>query len=507
MTSNTRWNVVALVVVLATVIALIMPSHFATAFDVSRMTPVADRNIRTGNKMLIEKEIIEERQVVSENDSNSTQAEVALDEDMSFLDEDDGDSDDGVLDVNEIPVRYDEAQLWRVYNISNAMSRRNMLPLGDILESKYGGTIWKENSKFLDVSIDKKHVKAARAFLEDHNLNTEVLNYNIQEMIDNEAAVGANLTQSEAGQRTKKAARSGIHWKDYHDLDTIYAFMREIRGKFPNICRLYTIGKTAEGRDLKVLSISENLTANKKIWIDGGIHAREWVSPATVTYIINQLLTNWEKQPSYIRNKSWYIMPVMNPDGYMYSRRSNRLWRKNRKPHKTSSCVGVDLNRNFNIGWGTVGSSKNPCHETYHGTSANSELETQAVVNYIKSIKANLEAYLTYHSYSQALVYPYGYKSAKSKYATALQRVGKEAARLIKNKTGKTYDVGVTYKVLSLAAGGSDDWSCSVMGIKYVYTIELRDRGQYGFILPPAQIEGTASEGLILAQQVAKDIS
>lgn len=51
----------------------------------------------------------------------------------------------------------------------------------------------------------------------------------------------------------EKAARSGIHWKDYHDLDVIYSFMREIRGKFPNISRLYTIGKTAEGRDLKVL--------------------------------------------------------------------------------------------------------------------------------------------------------------------------------------------------------------------------------------------------------------
>ncbi|XP_013105806.2 carboxypeptidase B isoform X1 [Stomoxys calcitrans] len=506
MISNTRWNVVALVVVLATVIALIMPSHFATAFDVSRMTPVADRNIRTGNKMLIEKEIIEERQVVSENDSNSTQAEVALDEDMSFPGEDDGDSDDGVLDVNEIPVRYDEAQLWRVYNISNAMSRRNMLPLGDILESKYGGTIWKENSKFLDVSIDKKHVKAARAFLEDHNLNTEVLNYNIQEMIDNEAAVGANLTQSEAGQRTKKAARSGIHWKDYHDLDTIYAFMREIRGKFPNICRLYTIGKTAEGRDLKVLRISENPKNYKKIWIDGGIHAREWISPATVTFILYQLMSKWQEQPDYIRQRTWYVMPVMNPDGYEYSRQFNRLWRKNRAPAKRSQCLGVDLNRNFDIGWNGYGSSTNPCSDTYRGESAGSELETDAVVKFLTKRKYNLDAYLTFHSYGQMVVYPWAYKAVKVRDSGVLQRVATTAVQRIEKKTGEIYRASVTHEVLGIAGGGSDDWTRAALGTQYVYTIELRDRGHFGFVLPPSQILETAIEGYTVVDTVAQAI-
>lgn len=53
----------------------------------------------------------------------------------------------------------------------------------------------------------------------------------------------------------EKATRSGsgMHWRDYHSLESIYAFMREIRARYPNICRLYTIGQTTEGRDLKVL--------------------------------------------------------------------------------------------------------------------------------------------------------------------------------------------------------------------------------------------------------------
>lgn len=67
-----------------------------------------------------------------------------------------------------------------------------------------GGTVWKENSKFLDVSIAKDNLKAARGFLEQHNLMSEILNTNVQELIDMEQMMGVNLTQSEVGQRTSK---------------------------------------------------------------------------------------------------------------------------------------------------------------------------------------------------------------------------------------------------------------------------------------------------------------
>lgn len=64
--------------------------------------------------------------------------------------------------------------------------------------------------------------------------------------------------------------------------------------------------------------ISNGNAKNKAIWIDGGIHAREWISPASVTYIINDLVENWDEQPQHIRNINWYILPVHNPDGYEY---------------------------------------------------------------------------------------------------------------------------------------------------------------------------------------------
>ncbi|XP_058978160.1 carboxypeptidase B [Musca domestica] len=497
MIKDTRWNSRLILLFAATALLVIStPPSDASTFDVRGMVPVADRNIRTGNKMLIEREI------TAKDKHEENMREQGRQGDDTTATE-----DDGVLDVNELPVRYDEAQLWRIYNISESMSRRrNMMPLADILESKYGGTVWKENSKFLDVSIEKNHIKAARAFLENQNLMSEVLNSNIQELIDQESAIGVNMTQSEMGQRTKKSARSGIHWKDYHDLDTIYAFMREIRGKFPNICRLYTIGKTAEGRDLKVLRISENPKEYKKIWIDGGIHAREWISPATVTFILYQLMSKWQDHPEYIRQKTWYVMPVMNPDGYVYSRKVNRLWRKNRAPAKRSQCLGVDLNRNFDIGWSGYGSSTNPCSDTYRGESPNSELETDAVVKFLSKRKYNLESYLTFHSYGQMVVYPWAYKAVKVKDAGVLQRVANTAVQRIEKKTGQIYRASVTHEVLGIAGGGSDDWSRAALGTKYVYTIELRDRGQFGFVLPPSQILETAIEGYTVVDTVAQAI-
>lgn len=53
-------------------------------------------------------------------------------------------------------------------------------------------------------------------------------------------------------------------------------------------------------------SISNGKPGNKAIWIDGGIHAREWISPAAVTYILNYLVEEWDDQPDYIKNVNWY---------------------------------------------------------------------------------------------------------------------------------------------------------------------------------------------------------
>jgi murein tripeptide amidase MpaA len=114
---------------------------------------------------------------------------------------------------------------------------------------------------------------------------------------------------------------------------------------YPDLCTVQTIGSSVQGKAIRVLKISNGNPGNKAIWMDGGIHAREWISPATVTFIINQFVSNFESEPAAVQNTDWYITPILNPDGYEYSHTRDRLWRKNRKGG--GQCAGVDLNRNF----------------------------------------------------------------------------------------------------------------------------------------------------------------
>lgn len=157
--------------------------------------------------------------------------------------------------------------------------------------------------------------------------------------------------------------------------------------------------------------------------------SREWISPATVTYIINEFIEDWEDQPDYIKNIDWYILPVQNPDGYEYTHIGDRYWRKNRR--KTSPyCYGTDLNRNYGYKWGGKGTSQNPCSEVYAGSGPFSEPETRAVRDFMSRSSANFKAFLSFHSYGQYILYPWGYENVVPPDHKDLDRVGKEAAKV-----------------------------------------------------------------------------
>jgi len=58
----------------------------------------------------------------------------------------------------------------------------------------------------------------------------------------------------------------------------------------------------------------------------------------------------------------------------------------------------------------------------------------------------------------------------------------------------------------SPGAGGSDDWAKGLGGFKYSYTVEVRDTGRYGFLLPKEQIIPTAEETWAALQVMARFI-
>merc|ERR1719328_182868 len=122
-----------------------------------------------------------------------------------------------------------------------------------------------------------------------------------------------------------------------------------------------------EGRDMNVLAITKAGPGKPNVWLEAGIHAREWISPAVATFIVRELVEDYAEHPEYLDNINWYFIPSANPDGYAYTFDTDRLWRKTRTP-QSGGCYGVDPNRNWGFHWGETGVSSNPCTEIFPGT-------------------------------------------------------------------------------------------------------------------------------------------
>nr|SVE83493.1 EOG090X00QE [Daphnia pulex] len=244
---------------------------------------------------------------------------------------------------------------------------------------------------------------------------------------------------------------------------------------------------------MNFVKISTGGTGKKAIFVDGGIHAREWISPAYVTWLIRELVENYAAHPQYVDNIDWYIMPVINPDGYRHTFAANgdRLWRKTRAPNAGSQCIGTDMNRNFGFHWDEGGSSDLPCGETYNGGAPFSAIESQIVRDAILSVASQSVVYLTVHSYGQYWLTPWGYTP---EYPADYPQLYDLAVRAVDKLTavyGTQYTIGTSTNVLYIASGGSDDWAKGGAGIPYSYTVELRDTGKFGFELPATTVINT----------------
>ncbi|PAA94784.1 hypothetical protein BOX15_Mlig026911g1 [Macrostomum lignano] len=278
----------------------------------------------------------------------------------------------------------------------------------------------------------------------------------------------------------------------YHRYAEFHAIANALISKCGSQCSKEVIGKSIENRDIIAYKLGSN-SANPMIFMDGGIHAREWISPATLLYIMDQVISDPQYR-SLLDSWNLVFVPLANPDGYEYTHTSNRMWRKNRRPGR--ACYGVDLNRNFEFKFGGTGSSGSQCSDVYRGVSAFSEPETQAIRNFVLRNKSAIKAFWSVHSYGQYWLHPFGYAFGVNPNNVAeLLSAAQTGARALQSVNGRRYTVGHSADLLYPAAGGSDDWAISI-GIRYAYTLELPDTGRYGFVLPPAQIVSVGRETL-----------
>nr|XP_012292531.1 carboxypeptidase B [Aotus nancymaae] len=340
------------------------------------------------------------------------------------------------------------------------------------------------------------HVKAEDIVTVENVLKQNELQYKV---------LISNLRNVLETQFDSRVRATGHSYEKYNDWETIEAWTQQVATENPDLISRSVIGTTFEGRAIYLLKVGKAGQNKPAIFMDCGFHAREWISPAFCQWFVREAVRTYgsESHLTELLDKlDFYVLPVVNVDGYIYTWTKNRLWRKTRSTYDGSSCFGTDLNRNFDAGWCKIGASQNPCDETYCGTAAESEKETKALADFIRNNLSSIKAYLTIHSYSQMMLYPYSYDYKVGTNSAELNTLAKAAVKELATLHGTKYTYGPGATTIYPAAGGSDDWAYD-QGIRYSFTFELRDKGRYGFLLPESQIQATCEETMLAVKHVA----
>nr|KAF6426184.1 carboxypeptidase A6 [Molossus molossus] len=131
--------------------------------------------------------------------------------------------------------------------------------------------------------------------------------------------------------------------------------MHHLNNTHSGLVHMFSIGKSYEGRPLFILKLGRRSRAYKRaVWIDCGIHAREWIGPAFCQWFVKEALLTYRSDPTMrkmMNHLYFYIMPVFNVDGYHFSWTNDRFWRKTRSRNSGFRCRGVDANRNWKVKW------------------------------------------------------------------------------------------------------------------------------------------------------------
>jgi len=187
--------------------------------------------------------------------------------------------------------------------------------------------------------------------------------------------------------------------KQYMSYQESLDFLYMMEKVHPDLIEIIKIGITFEGRDIVLAKISKNVEkADEKpaLLYTGSVHAREWIGHELALKFIDYVAKNQNVDPELeksLTESTIYMVPCLNPDGYEYSRKHFSFWRKNRRKNHDGT-IGVDLNRNFSIGFVK---QKDTSSNVYGGEEPFSEAETRAMKDFVDA-HDNITIAFDYHS-------------------------------------------------------------------------------------------------------------
>ncbi|XP_063142488.1 carboxypeptidase A5 isoform X3 [Rattus norvegicus] len=298
----------------------------------------------------------------------------------------------------------------------------------------------------VDMRVPFSELPSVKAYLKSHGLAYSVMIKDIQVLLDEER---------DAMARSRRLERStnGFSYSSYHTLEEIYNWIDNFVAEHSNLVSKIHIGKSFENRSILVLKFSTGGPNRTAIWIDTGIHSREWITHATGIWISQkhgklEIPNSAHLKFVFGAEKclgglwSWLLQELSSEN--LAGKKGvveNRLWRKNKSIQPGIVCVGVDLNRNWRTGFGGNGSNKNPCSETYRGPAPESEPEVAAIVAFITG-HGNFKAMISIHSYSQMVMYPYGHSLEPVPNHKELFELAKDAVKALYKVHGMEYIFG-----------------------------------------------------------------
>ncbi len=300
----------------------------------------------------------------------------------------------------------------------------------------------------------------------------------------------------------------------YKTLAEIYDYLDQMIATYPNIVsRKISIGQTYEGRDIWAVKISDNPNIDEdepEVLYTACIHAREVITPEILFYFMDHLTQNYgidSAITNLVDNRELWFIVMVNPDGYYHNEvtdpNGGGMWRKNMRDNGDGS-FGVDLNRNFDYEWGydDEGSSPYTSDETYRGTAPFSEPETQVVRDFMENHDFVIS--LFYHSYSNLIIWPWGYDRITTPDDDIFSAMGDSAAAM----NGYTPEPGWALYPVN---GSSDDWGYGEQTTKNkTFSVTIEAGNAYDNFWPPAsRIDPLVSENLgpgLFFARVAGDI-
>ncbi len=281
----------------------------------------------------------------------------------------------------------------------------------------------------------------------------------------------------------------------YRTVEETFQTAQNLAAAYPQLATWVDAGDSWEkatpgglpGFDMGVLVLTNSAVPGPKpkLFITAAIHAREYTTAELATRFAEMLVAGYGVDPDatwILDHHEVHLMLHTNPDGRKQAE-TGLSWRKNTNQNycgATSTSRGADLNRNFAFQWGCCnGSSTSPCDETFRGASAASEPEVQAVQNYMRAIFPDQRAdplpspapadatgvYIDIHSYSELVLWPWGFTSTVAPNGTALQTLGRKFAFF--NNYEPEQAIG-----LYPTDGTTDDFAYGDLGVA-AYTFEL----------------------------------